>query len=588
MSVARGRVAKGMIPGMGLLGAFLLGACGQDHGSGESAVPVEQSTALDVAIDFIDGTEAAGVSFRHIAGRSAHKPMPEVMGGGVAIADFNRDGAPDLLFVNSGALGSVERPPGADNRLYLNDGAGRFTDVTAQWQLPSRGYGMGVAIGDVDNDGYPDVVLTHFDGELILLRNSGGERFVDISAEAGLRSDGRWGTSAGFFDQDNDGWLDLYVVRYLELPLRDAPQSYRNGILTYPTPLLFAGVPDQFWRNQGDGRLIDASAELGIDRIAGKGLALAIGDLDLDGRAEVYVANDTDANQLWTYSGDGRWKDIAALAGSAFDEQGREEGSMGADYSDFDGDGLPDITVSNFQLEVTSIYRQREGMLFTEVSDLVGVGQSSRQRLSFGIDFFDVNNDGNEDLLVANGHIEDNIHLNSDTVSFPQQNSLYLNQGDGRFIDVSDQAGPALRDVQVSRGLASGDLDGDGALDFVIVNNEGGAQIAFNRSPSLGRFVTLWLEGGAANRSAIGARAVAQIGERRIQRQVMGAQSYLSISDFRLHFGLGTADQIDALEIHWPGGEVQQIGPLAHGQHYYIRQGQAPQSYVPGASRIAP
>jgi hypothetical protein len=573
--------------GSRLPGLVLLAACGQGVGPEPAAGPAEHAAAQPVGIEFVDAGKDAGVDFRHVAGRSAHKPMPEIMGSGVAIADFNRDGAPDLLFVNSGALGS-ERPHGATNRLYLNDGKGRFSDVTTAWQLPSVGYGMGVAIGDVDNDGWPDVLLTHFGGELILLRNSAGEGFVDGSDSAGLHTDGRWGTSAGFFDQDNDGWLDLYLLRYLELPLQGAPQSFRNSILTYPTPLLFAGVPDQFWRNQGDGRLLDASAELGIDRIAGKGLALALGDLDLDGWAEVYVANDTDANQLWTRTGDGRWTDIAALAGSAFDEQGREEGSMGADFSDIDGDGLFDITVSNFQLEVTSIYRQREGLLFSEVSDLVGIGQSSRQRLSFGIDFFDIDNDGDEDLLVANGHIEDNIHLNSDTVSFPQQNSLYLNQGDGSFIDISDQAGPALREVAVSRGLASADLDGDGALDFVVSNNEGSAQIAFNRSPAMGNFVTLWLEGSTANRSAIGARVVATIGDRRIQRQVMGAQSYLSVSDFRLHFGLGPAAQIDALEIHWPGGEVQQLGVLAHGSHYHVRQGQAASVYVPGEGRIAP
>jgi hypothetical protein len=570
-----------------LLSVLVLGGCDRGPDVEQAAKQVDPSAAHAGGIEFIDASES-GVDFRHVAGRSAHKPMPEIMGSGLAVADVNRDGAPDLLFVNSGALGSHARPAAAANRLYLNDGAGRFSDVTEQWQLPSVGYGMGLAIGDVDNDGWVDVLLTHFDGELLLLRNRGGERFVEISAAAGLRNEGRWGTSAGFLDQDNDGWLDLYLVNYLDLPPQGAPQSFRNSIVTYPTPLLFAGIPDQFWRNQGDGSFVDASRELGIDRVAGKGLALALGDLDLDGWAEVYVANDTDANQLWTRRGDGQWKDIAALAGSAFDEQGREEGSMGADFSDIDGDGLPDITVSNFQLEVTSIYRQRDGLLFTEVADLVGVGQSSRQRLSFGIDFFDIDNDGDEDLLVANGHIEDNIHLNSDTVSFPQQNSLYLNRGDGNFIDISDQAGPALADVQVSRGLASADLDGDGALDFVVSNNEGRAQIALNRSAAIGNFVTLWLEGSTANRSAIGARAVATIGDRRIQRQVMGAQSYLSVSDFRLHFGLGTATQIDALAIHWPGGEVQQLGPLAHGKHYHLRQGQPARDYTPGAAPIAP
>lgn len=567
--------------------ALALVACGPTAPPTAAPAASRPAGAAGGGLNFVDAGPASGIDFVHVAGRGEQKWMPEIMGSGVALVDFNRDGAPDVLLVNSGTLGVEQRPASARSRLYLNDGRGRFTDVTDAWGLPSRGYGMGVAVGDFDNDGFPDLFLTHFDGQDLLLRNR-GDGFEDVTAAAGIRSDGRWSTSAGFLDHDRDGHLDLFVVRYLDYPLEDVPRSFRNGMAIYPTPLQYLGVADRLWRNDGSGRFSDVSAEVGLDASVGKGLALAIGDLDLDGAQEVYVANDTDANQLWTGTSQSRWRDIAQLAGCAYDEHGREDGSMGADFSDFDDSGLPAIAVSNFQLEVTSIYRQHAPLVFNEVSDRVGVGRTSRQRLSFGIDFFDADNSGHEDLLVANGHIEDNIHLNSDSVTFAQPNSLYRNLGNGRFSDVSLEAGEALAAVQVSRGLATADLDGDGALDFVVNNNGDRAQIAFNRSPGIGNFVVLWLEGSRMNRSAIGARAVARIGGRSISREVMGAQSYLGMSDFRLHFGLGEAERIEELVVHWQGGESQRFEDVSHGGFYHLREGGELTPFIPGAAQLPP
>ena len=531
----------------------------------------KQTNSTPSKIQFVDVTKSSGVNFTHIPTRTDGKHLPEIMGGGVAVADFNNDGWIDILLVNSGELGKETRPAEAKNYLYLNDGTGKFDDKTNEWNLSGVGYGQGVAIGDFDNDGFTDVFLTNYEGNNRLLKNT-GKKFEDITEDSGITPDEKWATSAGFFDYDSDGDLDLYVVRYIKYDMAKQKKVYRNRMQIYTNPSFYDAEPDQLWQNDGNGKFTDVSTKIDLEKDA-NGLALGLGDIDKDGDEDIYVANDVHPNLLWINDG-GNFKEIAQTSGSAYSEIGKEQGSMGVDFSDVDGNDLLDIVVTNFQDEPTALYSQTDKLLFNETSDAIGIGEAARQKLSFGIDFFDADNDGDEDLLVANGHIEDNIDKNSDSVSFPQQNTLYENAGEGKFVDISNGSGEALQDKQVSRGLAVADFDNDGDLDFVIANNGGTAQIAFNETKDIGSFVGLTLEGiDKTNRNAIGTRLVAKIGDKTIERQIMGSQSYLSISDFRVLFGLGKATKIDELEVHWLGGETQTLKDINAGKYYYLKQG---------------
>ncbi|MGB1275794.1 MAG: CRTAC1 family protein, partial [Nannocystaceae bacterium] len=512
------------------------------------------------SISFTDASDAWGIRWTHHAGRSPEKWVPEVMSGGVALVDVDRNGALDLLLVDAGSL-TANPATTPQTRLFLGDGHGGFQDATEAFELRHPGYAMGVAAGDIDNDGWVDIYLTTYDGHDRLLRNDGGKRFVDVTEASGIAPSG-WSTSAAMFDLEGDGDLDLYVVKYVDYDVKTALKCYHSIIHILCSADMYEPLPDQLYRNDG-GRFVDISEEVGLTKHAAKGLALATGDLDRDGDTDLYVADDISRNLLLLNQGNAQLAEVGVIRGVAYSELGREEASMGVAVADSDDDGQWDLAVTNFQAEPTSLYARRSHGGYRERSDAAGVGASSRARLSFGIAFFDADNDGDEDLLTANGHISDNVASYRQRVTFGQQNSLYARVAPGKFVDISDQSGPALAHQGVSRGLAIGDLDSDGGLDFVVVDNNAAVQVARNTSPERGHWINLWLEGREANRSAIGASVTVQVGGRTLVREVRGADSYLSVSDRRLHFGLGEVAELQDIVVTWPGGQQQHLGPQA-------------------------
>ncbi len=574
--------------GLGLWVSLSLGvvSCGGESVQVEqtaTSVPAPTAAKADGPISFRDETSARGIEFTHAANRTENRWIPEVMGAGIAIADFNRDGAPDLYLVGGGVAGQTTRDPAARDKLFMNDGRGQFSDVSEAWNVGGSDCGMGVACGDYDNDGWTDLLLTSLGSGERLLRNSGAG-FKDVTVKAGLTGGDTWGASAGFFDADGDGDLDLYVVRYLAFDEDKATPCWKNGRPITCSPKLYDALPDTLWINQGDGTFQDGSAASGVSADPGKGLALALGDLDWDGDVDIYVANDSTRNQLYMNNGKAVFKDRATMSGVAYDETGAVAAGMGADFSDVDGNGTQDIVCSNFQDETTNIYLQRPLGVYRDQSYALGVGASARQRLSFGLDFFDVDNDGDEDLFVANGHVEDNIASVSNTITFAQQDSLYLLGEDHRFTHISDESGADLRRKDVTRAVATADFDGDGWLDLAVTTNDGPLRLLMNRSKAEpAGAVILWLEGIESNRSAIGAR----VETAKLRREVRGASSYLAHCDSRIHIGLAGEAKVGRMRVLWPSGLVQELEGLEAGT-YHLLEGKAPVAFTPGAGVIAP
>jgi hypothetical protein len=523
--------------------------------------------ALLLAIQFVEVGTQAGLTHRHENGASTEKLMMETFGSGVAAFDFDGDGLVDLFFVNGADL--ARGKPGPGHRLYRNMGGMKFVDVTARAGVKGNGgFGAGVAVGDFDKDGRPDLYVTGF-GSNQLFRNLGGGIFRDITAQAGVAGGG-WSSSAGFLDYDRDGDLDLYAVRYLDFDIKDNPYCgfKRPGYRMYCDPRMFDGKADLLYRNNGDGTFTDVSKTAGVANPAGKGLGLAVGDIDNDGWPDLYVANDGVRNFLYHNRRDGTFTDIAYSAGVGFDGHGKPQAGMGVEIADYDGDGLPDIFVTNFSDELNTLYRNLGNLLFEDVTEKAGL-QSGLTPLGFGTRLFDFDNDGDLDIHVTNGHVTDNVRLYNAHLSYAQRDLLYENLGGGRLRDVSATAGPAFALEHVGRGSAVADFDNDGDLDIVIANLSERPFLFRNDTKPARHWLSLDL-------SLPDARVVLSASGRKQQRYATSVNSYLSSGDPRLHFGLGSASVADRIEIYWPDGSTRILENVASGRVLKVAAGSPP------------
>ncbi|MEW5977874.1 MAG: CRTAC1 family protein [Acidobacteriota bacterium] len=525
---------------------------------GSRAVGQEESP-----VRFVDVAKESGIRFQHVNAGTGQKFFVETMGAGCAFLDFDSDGWLDIYLVNGSALPGYQSNQPLRSALYHNRGDGTFEEVTARAGVGAEGlYGMGVAVADIDNDGDDDLYVTGYQRS-VLFRNRGDGTFEDVTNRAGVGNDGRWGASAAFFDYDNDGLLDLYVANYVDFSLdNNIPcGDPARGIRSYCYPGQFNGVPDTLFHNNGDGTFTDVSQRAGIFKAEGKGLGVVAADINDDGYPDLYVANDKVANFLYLNQKNGTFKDVAALAGVAYSSDGMTQAGMGVDVGDFNQDGLPDILVTNYSREPAVLYRNDGNNLFTEVAFQTGVGEPTFLPTGWGTRFFDYDNDGDEDVFVANGHTQDDIALYNDFVPYLQPKILLENIGE-RFVDASRLRGPSLEVPSAARGSAFGDFDNDGDIDVLVANCNQPPNLLRNDGGNRAQWLKVKLVGSRSNRNGIGAKVKIRSGQRTRTFWISGGGSYLAAHDPRLHIGLGSRSRVERLEVRWPSGAHQQLSDL--------------------------
>ena len=583
-----------------------------------------------MALTFVDVSEAGGIDFIHTMGMSARKHLPETMGSGVVWLDYDGDGVWDLYFVDSGFLwdsSGVEAQAASErqvmnNSLYRGRGDGTFTPATAAG-VSDSGFGQGAAAADYDGDGWTDLLVTNY-GANTLYRNNGDGTFSDVTSVAGV-GDAGWGVSASWGDLDGDGLPDLYVVNYLVYELDDAPycRDQAKGFLSYCHVDLFEGQRDVLYHNRGDGTFADITVDAGValaGPIEGKGLGVVMGDIDEDGRIDIYVANDMTRNFLFQNHGDRTFEDSSLIAGVGFSHEGMPQAGMGVDLGDMDGDGHLDIVVTNFDSQSNNLYRTHGPGFFLDDAYTVGIGESSFRQLGFGVAMIDLDGDGDLDLPVANGHILEVIELIRENIKYEQPNQVFRNRLDelrveamatgeialpdsaGRrvgpatfglgpaadpgwrpqgvlLIDASETAGPALLRERVSRGLAFADIEGDGWPDLAISNSDGPAALLQNTTARANRRLVLRLRGRQTNREAFGTRVwvtpiSGENGDAGFTQvfEVKSSSSYCSQNATDLYVGLGQASAAN-VEIRWPSGDIERFDAVAAGQLALIVQG---------------
>jgi hypothetical protein len=526
------------------------------------------------SIQFTDVTEQAGIHFKHNSGAFGKKYLPETMGSGVCFLDYDNDGWQDILFVNS-----MDWPEHKNGKsfpaLYHNNHDGTFTDVTRAAGLAIEMYGMGCAIGDYDNDGYPDIYITAV-GSNHLFHNLGNGKFSDVTAKARV-SDPGFSTSAVWFDYDNDGKLDLFISHYVDWSAaKDQYCSLDGKNKSYCTPQAYKGQSSTLFHNKGNGTFENVTKKAGLYDPTSKSLGIALVDYDNDGWLDLFVANDTEPNKLYRNNHDGTFTDVAILSGVALSETGRARAGMGVDAGDYDGSGRQSLIIGNFTNESMSLYRNDGSGLYTDEAASSGIGLMSIQSLTFGCFFFDYDLDGFPDIFAANGHVSDDISVVQPSVKYAQRPSLFRNKGNKKFEEVSAKLGRALQLEVVGRGAAYGDFDNDGDLDLVITSNNGAARLLRNDNGNQNDMLRVKTVGTRSNRDGIGAKVTVKTTKGMSQMQmVKSGSSYLSQSEMPLTFGLGKPEEGKTLtlQIAWPSGKTDSMTGIKPNQFITVQEG---------------
>jgi hypothetical protein len=520
----------------------------------------------------VDVTSSAGLQFRHNSGATGRKLLPETLGSGCAFLDYDADGWQDILLVNGMDWPGHKRQR-SPLRLYRNNRNGTFSDVTRAAGLDVELYGMGVAVGDWNNDGFPDLLVTCV-GQNRLFRNTGKGTFVDVTRASGLDGRAAFSTSALWFDVDGDGLLDLFVCNYVKWSAEhDVFCSLDGKQKAYCTPEAYRGETCWLFRNRGNGTFEDVTATCGIFDSSSKSLGVTLLDYDQNGWPDVFVANDTQPNKLYRNLRNGKLKDVALEAGLALSQDGKARAGMGVDAADFDNSGRAGVAITNFEGEMIGLYRAQGSGVYQDVATQAGVGFSSRNTLGFGCVFADLDLDGALDLVVVNGHIDDTVRNIRGNVGYAQAPQLFLNQGNGTFRDVVEAAGGGFAQPRVGRGLAYGDFDRDGDVDLLMTTNNGPAALFRTDQTAGHRSLRFRLVGTKSNRDAIGASVRIFHGETSQSRLVKSGSSYLSQSELPVTFGIGKRDRVDRVVINWPSGRTEEFKDVRPGAGYACVEG---------------
>jgi hypothetical protein len=520
-----------------------------------------------------DVTKETGITFVHTDGGSGLHYIMETVSAGLALFDYDGDGYIDIYFLNGAPLKGTKTDVAPKNALYRNEGNWKFTDVTEKAGVGDEGYGLGVAVGDYDNDGDPDIYLNNY-GPNVLYRNNGDGTFTDVTKQAGVDNGFRVGAGTCFLDMDKDGDLDLYVSVYLDFSYEKHVTLTTKGFPVYANPRFYPPMPDFLYRNNGDGTFTDVSKSSGIGEHAGWGMGIVCGDYDNDGDTDVFIGNDVAENFLFQNDGTGKFEEVGLITATAYDLHGDEQGSMGVDCGDYDNDGFLDFYVTSYQGQLATLYRNLGNGMFEDVTLLTGAGAGTLPHVTWGNSFVDFDNNGFRDIFVACGHLQDNVEKFDDTTTYTARNILLMNTGDGKFKDISDQSGDGMKVKLSSRGAGFDDLDNDGDVDVVILNSRREPTILRNDSPSKGHWLQVRLQGVKTNRDGVGAHVKVISDDLTLLDEVHSGRGYQSHYGSRLYFGLGNRDNVDQIEVSWIGGGIDVFKNIAVDKIVTLIEGQ--------------